>query len=305
MDPIRKRAYLQLFIVAIIWGVAAPIIKYTLRGFSPAVFVTYRFFISAIAAFAIFALTGIKFPKNPKVFWMVILNGFLLTTVTIGLLFFGTNKTTSINSNLISAMSPIVIAVAGVLFLKEHVTKRESAGMLIALTGTVITVIGPVLKLNDGFGGLEGNLLVLASVIMGAITAILAKKVLRSGVDALFATNISFIVGFLTMIPIVLALNPGKDLVFEILSTPLKYHLGVFYMAVLSGTLAYFLWHKAEKSIEVGEANLIGYLYPILGAPLSIFWLKESIDLPFILGCLLIAAGVILAEVKKGRFQTR
>jgi drug/metabolite transporter (DMT)-like permease len=302
MNPARKRAYFELFLVAIIWGTAAPIIKYTLGGFSPAVFVTYRFFISAMVAFAIFAFTGIKFPKNPRVFWIVILNGFLLTTVTIGLLFFGTNKTTSIDSNLISAMSPIIIAVAGVLFLKEHVTRRESIGMLVALTGTVITVIGPVLKVNDGFGGLEGNLLVLASVIIGAATAILAKKVLRGGVDALFVTNISFIVGFLTMIPIVLALNPGKDLVFEIASVPLKYHLGVIYMALLSGTLAYFLWHKAEKTIEVGEVNLIAYLYPILGAPLSIFWLKESIDFSFIIGSLLIMSGVALAQIKKKRY---
>ncbi len=303
MNPARKRAYLELLVVAAIWGCAAPIIKFTLGGFSPTVFATYRFFISTLAAFAIFAFTGIKFPKNPKIFWMVILNGFLMTTVTIGLLFLGTNKTTSIESNLISAISPIVIAISGVLFLKEHVTKRESVGMLIALAGTLVTVIEPVLKNYDGFGGLTGNLLVLSSVITGAVTAILAKKVLRNGVDALFATNISFIVGFLTMIPITLAFNPGGNIIFNIAATPFKFHLGVFYMALLSGTLAYLLWHKAEKTIEIGEVNLIGYLYPIFGAPLSIFWLKERIDLPFIIGCALIAMGVALAQIKKKRYN--
>lgn len=302
MNPARKRAYLELLIVAAIWGMAAPIIKFTLGGFSPEIFATYRFFISAMVAFVIFAFTGIKFPKNPKALLGTLFNGFLLTTVAIGLLFLGLNKTTSVDSNLISAMSPIIIAACGVIFLNERVTKRESIGMLLALTGTVITIIEPVLELKNGFSGMEGNLLVLISVVVGAVTAILAKKLLRNNVDAGFATNSSFIMGFITMLPIALALNPGKNLITEIASTPFKYHLGVLYMAMLSGSLAYYLWHKAEKTIEIGEVNLIGYLYPLFGAPLSILWLKESIDLPFIIGGVLIIAGVALAQIKKKRY---
>lgn len=302
MSSSRKRAYLELLIIAAIWGSAAPIIKYTLGGFSPAVFLTYRFFISTIAAIVIFAFTGIKLPKSSRAWKMTLFNGFLLSTVSLGLLFLGTEKTTSIDSNLISAMSPIIIAVAGVFFLKEHITKKESLGILIALTGTLITVVEPILKFNDGFTGLAGNLLVLASVIVSAATAILAKIILRDEVDAIFATNISFIVGFLTMLPFSLPqiLNSGFGI---ITSVPIGYHLGVLYMALLSGTLAYFLWHKAEKSIEVGEANLIAYLYPIFGAPLSILWLKEKINTPFIIGGVIIIIGVALAEWKKRRYN--
>jgi len=301
MNPARKRAYIDLLIVAVIWGFASPVIKYTLAGFSPAIFLTYRFFISTIVAIIIIAFTGMKIPKNPKVLGLVILNGFLLSTVTLGLLFLGTDKTTSIDANLISAMAPIVIAISGVFFLKEHITKRESLGMLIALGGTLVTIMGPVLKSEVSFAGLEGNLLVLASVVVGAITAILAKLVLRDDVDAISATNISFIVGLITMLPIVFITNPGLNIVNQVAATPFKYHLGVFYMALASGTLAYFLWHKAEKTIEVGEVNLLAYLYPIFGAPLAVLWLKEKIDAPFIVGCVVIAIGVFLAEYKKQR----
>ena len=75
-------------------------------------------------------------------------------------------------------------------------------------------------------------------------------------------------------------------------------------MALISGTFAYYLWHKAEKTIEVGEVNLIAYLYPIFGAPLSILWLKEKIDIFFIIGGIIIAFGVILAELKKKTEKT-
>jgi drug/metabolite transporter (DMT)-like permease len=302
MSPARKRAYLELLVVAIIWGSASPVIKYTLSGFSPAIFLTYRFFISTIIAIIIFVFIKVKIPKNPKVMGIILLNGFLISTVTLGLLFLGTDKTSSIESNLISAMSPVIIAVAGVFFLKERITKRESLGILIALAGTLITIIEPILNFSQGFEGLTGNLLVLASVIVGAATAILAKVALRDEADALFATNISFVVGFLTLIPFTLRQILNSD--FQVItSVPFGYHLGVFYMAILSGTLAYFLWHKAEKTIEVGEVNLIAYLYPVFGAPLSILWLKEKIDTPFIIGGIIIVIGVALAQWKKRSYN--
>lgn len=294
----RKRAYVEILIVAAIWGCAAPIIKYTLGGFSPAVFLTYRLFLSAVASIIIFTITGVKFPKNKRVFLVTILNGFLLTTVSLGLLFFGLNKTTSIDSNLISAMGPILIAIAGVFFLKEHITKRESVGILIALAGTFVTIAEPVLNGHIRFAGLEGNLLIFASLLVGTATAILTKLVLRNDVDASFASNSAFIVGFLTILPFSVSEILSSN--FKIITaTPISYHLGVIYMALLSGTLAYFLWHKAEKTIEVGEVNLIGYLYPVFGTPLSVFWLKEKIGLPFIVGSILIVIGVLLAEYKK------
>lgn len=302
MSPSRKRAYIEILLVAIIWGVAAPIIKYTLGGFSPAVFLTYRLFLSALAAVVIFAITGIKFPKNKKVLFVTILNGFLLTTVSLGLLFFGMDKTTSINSNLISAMSPILIAIAGVFFLKEHITKKESVGILIALAGTFITIAGPVLDGNIQFAGLEGNLLIFASLIVGTITAILTKLILRKEVDPGFASNFSFIIGFVTILPLSISQLIRSNLEV-ITNVPFSYHLGVIYMAILSGTLAYYLWHKAEKTIEVGEVNLIGYLYPVFGTPLSVLWLKEKVDLPFIIGSVLIVLGVLLAEWKKRRYN--
>lgn len=298
MNPARARAYIELLIVAAIWGVAAVVIKYTLGGFSPFIFLTYRFFISTIIAIAIFIFTGIKIPKDPKVLALTLFNGFLISTVSLGLLFLGADKTTSIDSNLISAMAPILIAVAGVFFLKEHVTKRESIGIIIALAGTLITIIEP--SFLDGRSGFYGNLLIFASVIVSAAVAVIAKLVLRKNVDAMFATNASFIVGFITLVPFTLPQILASK--FRVItSVPLSFHLGVLYMAALSGILAYYLWHKAEKTIEVSEVNLIAYLYPIFGTPLSVLWLKEKITLPFIIGSVIIAIGVFLAEYKKAR----
>ncbi|PJA42810.1 EamA family transporter, partial [Candidatus Woesebacteria bacterium CG_4_9_14_3_um_filter_39_10] len=43
MNPHRLKAYILLLIVAVIWGIAGPVIKFTLGGFPPLLFLTYRF----------------------------------------------------------------------------------------------------------------------------------------------------------------------------------------------------------------------------------------------------------------------
>ena len=252
MNPVRKRAYIYLLFVSLIWGVATPIIKFTLSAFPPSVFLTYRFFVSSIIAVIYFFVARQKLPKDRKTLAITAANGFLITTVGLGLLFLGMDKTTSIDSNLISAMAPITVAIAGVFFLKEKVTKRESFGLLIALAGTFLTIAEPVIKNKIQFGGLTGNLLVFSSVVVTTITAILAKKVLRKGVDPALVTNISFVVGFLTIIPFTFREISANNFT-SITSVPFVYHLGVLYMSIVSGTIAYILWHKAEKSIEVSE----------------------------------------------------
>lgn len=303
MNPARLRAYTELLVVAAIWGVAASVIKFTLTAFPPSIFLTYRFFLSTIIAVVIFIFTGIKIPKNPRVFLVTIFNGFLISTVSLGLLFLGAQKTTAIDTNLISATGPIIAAIAGAIFLKEHITSKEKLGIFIALIGTFITIAEPILKFQDGFGGLQGNLLVLGYVVVSTGTAVIAKVILRDKVDALFATNVSFIVGFATTLPIALFFHPLPNILYTIYSTPLSYHLGVFYMAIFSGTLAYYLWHRAEKSIEISEVGLFSYLIPVFGIPLSILWLKEKITLPLIIGSVIIAIGVFLAEWKKRRYN--
>ena len=74
-------------------------------------------------------------------------------------------------------------------------------------------------------------------------------------------------------------------------------------MALLSGNLAYFLWHKAQKTIEIGEAALFGYLGPVFAIPLAVLWLKEELNTTFIFGAIIIAVGVFIAERKRSKWE--
>lgn len=300
--PVRLRVYFELLLTALIWGVAGVVIKYTVGYFPTPIFLTYRFLIASIVAVPFLIIGFSKIPKDPKTLAITAFNGFLASTLALSLLFWGAERTSSVDLNLISAIAPITIALAGIFFLREHVTKRESLGLIIALAGTLITIVEPTLRNHDGLSGLIGNLLVFASVLVGTANAVLTKVITRKEVSPLVATNISFIVGFLTMIPVLLLTHSPSETISLIKTAPISYHLGVLYMALISGTLAYFLWFRAIKSIEVGEVGVFAYLYPVFGTPLSVLWLKEKISPPFIIGSIVIALGVFLAEWKKKRY---
>jgi drug/metabolite transporter (DMT)-like permease len=292
----------MLLIVTAIWAIATPVIKFTLSGFNSLTFLTYRFGLSSVIAIISILFVGWRLPKDKKILTLMLIYCLLNPTVILGFYFLGMEKTTVLDTTLIFLINPILFSTAGVIFLKEHITKREKVGMAIAALGTALTVIEPIIHNGANFTKLSGNILILVSAIISVGTAILAKKLLRYGVHPLTMTNFSFLVGFLTLLPLFLIMRPAS-FTNSFIDTPLPYHLGVIYVALLSGSLAYYLSNKAQKTIEVGESAVFAYLSPLFSAPLAVIWLKEKITPIFILGAVIITVGVIIAEVKKRQIK--
>lgn len=298
MNPRRTLAYLLFLIVTIISVVAGVVIKFTLGGISTLPFLTYRFAISAaVAIVASFIYKG--FPRKTSTLIELIVFSFLTSTVALGLLFLGLEKTTVLDMSIITAIGPLVIALAGVIYLKEHVTNREKLGMAIAFLGTMIVLVEPIIRLHDGKLETQGNLLILIYVFVTAVSAVLGKRLLRKKVDPMVMTNAIFIVGFATIIPVSIYVYGFGNLKNIVTGLSLPYHAGVVFMALISGNLAYFIGNRAQKTIEIGEAALFSYLIPIFSAPLAIIFLKEKVTPIFAIGAVVVLVGVAIAEYRK------
>lgn len=294
----RVKAYLMLLGVALIWGIAGPVIKLTLSGIPPLLFITYRFLIASIFAlpFLLPKLFNLK-----RDFWLLIVYGILNSSATLGLLFLGTDKTTLLDMSLISLFGPILMILMGYFFMGDHITTREKIGILIAFVGSLIIAIEPISSNSHGSQRLLGNILILASLVCGAISGFLTKKLLRLGHDPVFMVNFSFIVGFLTLIPFLLFSNSPINNWNTLINISPVYHLGVLYMAIISGTLAYFLSAKAQKTIELSEQAVFSYIHPSISALFAIFLLGDKINTQLIAGGVVAIIGVVVAEVKKKR----
>lgn len=303
MSPARTKAYILLLIATIIWGVAGPVIKFTLGAVDPLLFLTYRFAISSTVAILFFPKVTFSLPKEKKVLIWLLISSFFTSTIGLGLLFFGLKETTVLDMALITLIAPLLAAESGVRFLHERISLREKVGMGIALLGTLFIVIEPLTEASGDGIRTSGNALILLYLLSTIIPAILTKKLLRAKVKPLTITNMEFLVGFVTILPFSLYFLPLPDLINQVTKLPTAYHLGVFYMALLSGSLAYTLFNKAQKTVTVGEAAIFSYLYPLFATPLAVLWLGEKITSQFIVGAVVIALGVFIAEYKRTRLS--
>jgi len=305
MTPSRIKSYILLTLVAAIWGIAGPVIKYTLPDFPPVIFLTYRFAISLVILIPFLLINKPAFPKDRRNIFILTLVGLLGSSINLGLLFYGYNYTTALDASLLSATAPIFVVAASAFILNEKVTKNEKLGVLITFVGAIAIVIQPLAE--GGLFRLEnmyGNILIIAANVAWVFYVVLSKYELKHKVNPLTMTIYMFFLGFITLLPLAIYQSGGvSNLISQITDTPIKPHLGVWYMALLSGALAYFLYQKAQKSIEASEATLFSYLGPLFAAPLAVLWLGESLTPTFLLGGVIIAIGVFIAEFKKRSYN--
>jgi len=306
MNKPRNRAYVYILASVAIWGAASSVIKYTLDGIDPLPFLAYRFIISGIISGAIFLFKfseGKKFRQFRANIGMVTLYGIISVPIALGSLFVGIDRSTVLDMTVISFLGPLMIALGAYFMFRERITKRERKGIKIVLAGAFIGTVLPVF-FQDNQIRLTGNLFLILFLLTDTLSVLIAKKLVKDRVKSENLTNFAFILGTLTIIPIVLWKIGMSDFWQIVSGLDLKYHLGVWYMAIISGNLAYFLYTRAQKTIEASEAVLFRYLQPIFAVPLAVFWLGETISISFIVGISIVIAGVCIAEYKPKKNKT-
>ncbi|MBI2268542.1 MAG: EamA family transporter [Candidatus Blackburnbacteria bacterium] len=297
MSP-RFAAYLFLLTASLIWGVAGPVIKYTLSYLPPFSFLFWRFLVTAVITLPFFLWYIKKHPISSKFIPRLVALGLLSTTINLSFVFLGFNKTTALQGTLITAMTPVFIAIGGVLFLRERVTRREQLGIALAIGGTIFTVVEPLLR--NGFRGAIdttlGNLFLLGYNLSWMAYVLLSKHWQQEEIRPFHITSIAFFVGAITFLPLAFFETSGKIPRFDLL--PLQAILGILYMAILSGFVGYLAYQIGLRKVEAGEADVFNYLHPVWAAAPSILWLGETTSPTFFVGAILIAIGVFIAQYR-------
>jgi len=301
MTAARTKAYLSLLLAAAIWGAAGPVIKYTLNGIDPLPFLAYRFLVTGLVCIIFFASNKKYLRQLRKGFWWIFGYGFFGAFIGLTLLFMGLNKTGVLDLSLIGLMAPIVVIIGGVLIFKDHITKREKIGISLVLIGAIFTGFSPLLTNHMGKTVFTGNILLFIFLASDSISYFFSKETVKKGIDPAVVTNGGLLIGALGIIPLAIATTGTKEIVNQVMSLTLPYHLGVIYMGLFSGSLAYYLHIRGLKTVEISESALFAYLQPIFAIPLAILWLNEKINIYFLVGAVLVSTGILLAEYKRRR----
>ena len=285
----NKKWYLLIFL-GCVWGSSFLLMKLGLKGVNPVQMGSLRILFAA----AFLILVGFKqITKIPRHKWKYIaLTSMFGTFLPVYLFAVALSKIDGSISSILNSLTPLNALIAGILFFKMDVQRRQIFGVLIGFLGCVLLVL-----FGDGGNTTENYyyalLVVLASVFYG-INVNLIKKYL-SDLKPLTISTGNFIVMFL---PALLVLYFSDF--FEIASEP-KVMTSLGYIAILGivGTgLSNILFFRLIQISSPVFASSVTYLIPVVAIILGYFLMNETLTLVQGIGAVVVLFGVYFSSKK-------
>lgn len=283
----RTSAYLFLLLNTALWGFGTPIIKYAFNFTSPTLFLFYRFLIATIIFLPIFLIHRSRKHRHKINHLQTLFLALLSGPVCLLLSFYGLSKTSAAEASIIGSSGPLLTILLCMIFLKETVKSKEWKGLGIALLGTLIIVLEPLItSANHVSLSLQGNLLIILGNSVWSVFLLLSKK---DHIDPIYLSFYSFVIS----IPFFFLATAQAGLSFTLNPQALP---SILYMAIGGSVIGFWAYQEGHKRIEASEAVIFTYLNPVFAIPLSILWLKESFSPVAIIATILIVFGVFTSE---------
>jgi drug/metabolite transporter (DMT)-like permease len=220
-----------------------------------------------------------------------LLLGFLAVTVNQGCFLFGLARSTASHAALLYALTPLVVLLLARRLLHEERFGAKLVGTLVAFLGVALILLERGLK-NEA-EVLKGDLLILVAVVAWSGYTILSKRLLRR-YDAMTVTGWAIITGTALSLPALLV--PGA--IPRLASISLASWGSILYLAVATSVIAYPLWNYALRYMEASKVAIATNLQPILTAVASWLLFGERFTSGFVIGAILILAGVTWVQTR-------
>ncbi|TXC97443.1 DMT family transporter [Streptomyces sp. ISID311] len=280
----RLRPYGALIAAAGSWGVATAVAKYAVDGIGA--FTTLFIEVGTAAAALWIAMLRVR-PRRTVPLRHYLFLGLLEPVVAYGALDLGLQRTGAADAALLDGLQSAMVLVMGVVFIKEAVTRRSVAGVLVATVGAAL-LTGAHFTLS----GSIGDALVLLGAL-GASASVIVVSRLAAEASALELTAYQFGFGFLFTIPMMAVVwGTGSEKVPDAAQLP---HVAAAMAIGLVGfALGYLAYNYAVSHAAVGMAGMALNLIPLFGVVVAVLWLGEDLSTPKVIGGALILVGVFL-----------
>jgi drug/metabolite transporter (DMT)-like permease len=288
----RHFAILSLIITSGIWGIAVPVIKYTLQFTTPFTFIFFRLLIASLIVFPFFVQDMKKRTFEKRDVLKLILLSLFGQTFHLSFIFMGLDRTTALEGSVIASIIPVFTVIAGAFILKETIMSLEKIGLAIILAGTLITFSDSISAFEHGSSAsLLGNALLIVGGLSWTAFAILSKELFEK-YSPLPITAFTFFIGLLTFLPLMLweqVMMGANDSLNLFLAAP-----GILYMGIFSSVVAYGLYELGLEYVEASEADIFAYIVPLFAFPASYLILRETPTTILLIGMGIIAMGVLI-----------
>ena len=271
-----------LLFVSAIWGsgfVAQRVASVSMGNFT---FNGVRF---TLAAIFLLVVIRFRFKVTRHQLGWVLLAGFLLfcasTFQQIGI-----KTTTAANAGFITGLYVIMVPIALAIFGRQRILWSTWVGAIVAVVGTLL------LSSGGKFQPAIGDLYELIGAFFWAAHLIVIGKISKEMDNLVFTIGQFAVSGML---------NLASAAVFEIHTAPVSAAwLAVLYSAIFPVGLGFTLQVVGQKHAPTTDAAIIFSMEAVFGALSGFLFLHEGLQPLQILGCFLILAAIIVAQIRPG-----
>ena len=285
--------YIQLCIVAILWGgtfVAGRFIQSDMPSLLSA---TLRFSLGSIAFIVLLGLPNIGWKRiTIKQFWPILLLGFAGVFLYHLFFFYGLQLIPASRAALIVSLNPAMIAFLSFLIWRERITLKKSYGIALSIIGAMIVLLSHT-NMQDRSSSIIGDLAIFGCVVTWGIYTVAGKNTIKS-IGALHTVAYSIFIGTILLL-ISSIISPTVTWNhFELLTqTDI---MSLLYLGILGSALAYVWYYQGIDQIGAANAGTFIALNPLTAVIAGYLLLNETISPSIILGGIFIITGIILTN---------
>lgn len=292
----QNKAYLYLVLALTSWGSLYVAGKYVLEVLPSFTLLFLRYFIAISVLLAVYR----KYPKaviEKKDYRYILLIGFVGYFLAIGLQLLGTHYCNASMASLITSMNPAMIILLAMPILHEKITLRKGFAVGITLIGTVV-IIGDIGTGNTVIGVVFS----FASMVAWSYTSVMVRLTCKK-YDSVTVTLYSMIVGLILALPA--AVIELKYSAFDMADLTPLIVIWVIYIGIVCTAGGLLFWNKALELTDAATCSLFYPIQPLTSAVLGVLFLKEVLNLNFIIGSAFIIGGILYAVIadKKAEIQ--
>ena len=197
--------------------------------------------------------------------------------------------TTVATATLCYYLGPAFVILLSPIVFKERLTPKKILCVILSFLGMIL-VSGVLEESKIEILELKGVIFGILAAFFYAGLMIFNKKI--KNVDVYDKTVVQLFASAITLIPYCMLIQNSNTVSF----TPYSIAMLIFVGIVHTG-IAYYLYFGSIEYVNMQTTAILSYIDPVTGVVLSVFLLKEGMDINGVLGAILIIGAAVLSEI--------
>lgn len=282
------RALIMGLAFSLMWSSAFTSARFIVLDASPLFALAVRFALAGAIAVTIAKILGQSWSMTRTQWRAIILFGLCQNTIYLGLNFVAVQWIDASVTVIIASTLPLLVALAGFLFLGERLKPVAIAGLFVGFAGVILIMSA---RLSSGLDPLG-----VAMCVLGAISLTIATLTLRG---ASSSGNVVMVIGLQMLVGsagLVLPALLFEDIRMNITPTFLT---AFAYTLFVPGLIATWVWFQLVRKIGAVRGATFHFLNPFFGVAVAAVMLDEQLSVADMIGVAIIMVGILAVQLSK------